>query len=447
MAQQQGMQTIKVKLPTFHDDQVRAYLTFARHDRNVLRAGRRWGKTAFAQTIACDAVIRGEPIGWFAPDYKISKPAYAEMAELLKPILKSSNANDGVLHAITGGSAEVWTLENDRAGRSRKYKKIFIDEAAFGKADMLDVWERAIEPTLLDYSGSAFVLSNTNGNNPENFFWKLCNEKEKYGFTEFHAPTWNNPNMPIRRLGESEVSYAVRRAAAFQKLKDDKPPLVHAQEYGAEFVDWSGAAFFEEGKLLIDGRPAPMPVRCDYVFAILDTATKTKKENDGTAVTYWSMDNYAEPKLICLDYEILQIEGAMLASWLPSVFARLEVFAKECGARKGSAGAWIEDKASGMVLLQHAANNGWPARACPSGLTAMGKQERAISVSEYVYRAEVKWGEIAFNKVITYKGITRNHLTSQVYTFRVGDIDQIEDDLLDAFTYGVAIALGNNEGF
>ena len=76
------------------------------------------------------------------------------------------------------------------------------------------------------------------------------------------------------------------------------------------------------------------------------------------------------------------------------------------------------------------------------------KDERAISVSGYVHRRLVKYTEHAFNKTVVYKRHARNHLLDQIESFRVGDKNRDrEDDLLDTFCYGVAIALGNNEGF
>jgi hypothetical protein len=39
--------------------------------------------------------------------------------------------------------------------------------------------------------------------------------------------------------------------------------------------------------------------------------------------------------------------------------------------------------------------------------------------------------------VVSYKGDTANHLRRQVIGYRVGNKEQIEDDLLDTFTYGV----------
>jgi hypothetical protein len=81
-------------------------------------------------------------------------------------------------------------------------------------------------------------------------------------------------------------------------------------------------------------------------------------------------------------------------------------------------------------------------------ITAMGKDERAISVSGYVHRGLVKYTDYAFHKTAIYKQHVRNHLLDQIESFRVGDRNSDrEDDLLDTFCYGIALALGNSEGF
>ncbi len=190
------------------------------------------------------------------------------------------------------------------------------------------------------------------------------------------------------------------------------------------------------------------PKHCDVVFAVIDTASKTGTDNDGTAVSYFAHNKHTGIPLLILDWDIVQIEGAMLETWLPSVFRRLDELARLCGARAGSVGAWIEDKNSGIVLLQQAINRGLDAHAINSKLTAVGKDERALSVSGYVHRGEVKYSEDAFNKSTTYKQKSRNHLVDQVERFRMGDKEhKREDDLLDTFCYGIALGLGNNEGF
>lgn len=446
-------ETVTITLPTFHPEQARCFHTSATWDLIALRAGRRWGKNVYGETTASDHIARGMTVGWFAPEYKRLTETYENIAQMVEPV-KTRSKQGEVIRTLTDGRIDFWSLDDENAGRGRKYHLIVIDEAAFGKKkQLLETWERSIKPTLVDYAGRALVMSNTNGIDPDDFFYTICHEP-RLGFRQFHAPTRSNPFLPLKRPTESFDQWVERRRAYFDKLRADTPPLVYEQEYKAEFVDWSGASFFALNEMLVKGddgiyAPVDLPVRCDAVYAIVDTATKTGRANDGTAVTYFALIKHGlSYQLVILDWDIQQIEGALLETWLPTIFQNLEHFAKACRARSGSVGAFIEDKSSGMVLLQQAARRGWPATAIDSKLTSLGKDERAISISGYVYRGLVKLSRKAFDKVTTYKGTTRNHFRGQVVGFRIGSKnEQREDDLLDTFCYGTALGLGNNEGF
>jgi adenine-specific DNA methylase len=94
----------------------------------------------------------------------------------------------------------------------------------------------------------------------------------------------------------------------------------------------------------------------------------------------------------------------------PGYVDTLEELARLCRARNGSLGAFIEDKNSGTILLQQARRRGLQAREIESRLTAMGKDERAISVSGYVHQGLIKYSDRAFNKTVVYKQRSRNHL-------------------------------------
>ena len=424
-----------IKLPELHSGQVAAYSMPGRF--MALRCGRRWGKTLFGATLISNGVARGESWGLFSPGYKFTAETYREIDELLLPIKKSGSKMEGVIHAISGGRVDFWSLDNKNAGRSRKYHGVIIDEAAFVETDMKAIWEKSIKPSLLDYRGVGWALSTPSGKDDENWFYQICTDPGQ-GFIEFHAPTSSNPYLPADEIA---------------KLALENSPEVYRQEYLAEFVDWSGIAFFLVEYLLIEGKPVPMPTKCDTVMAVIDTAIKSGKEHNSTAVAWVAYDSLVRDHPgTFLDWDIVQIEGANQAAWLPSVHARGEDLARQCGARYGYAGAPIEDKATGTVLIQQSQNIARQqgrralAFAIDSKLTAMGKDERAIAASPYVYAGKMKIAEPAFAKTKVHKGRSANHFLNQVTSFRVGSKATDGLDLLDVFCYAVLMTCAPNSG-
>jgi hypothetical protein len=387
----------RIRLPRLHSGQADAYSALLPYRFKALRCGRRFGKTEFAKAWIVQGLIQGEECAWFAPQHMTWSEIYVDLIEKLRPMVVASSRSPPVIRLSNGGRIDFWSLENCIAGRGRRYRRVVIDEAAFGKNgdnrsddSTMALWEGAIKPTLVDYEGRALACSNSAGKNLDNFFYNICNDPQ-YGFREYHATTMQNPLLPMRKANEVTEAWQARRERLFEELKANNDPLVYAQEHLAEFVDWSGVAFFNREKLLVEGQPAPFPTRCDVLFAIIDTASKTGTDNDATAVTYFAFNRHFGVRLLVLDWDITQSEGATLETWLPSVFVRLEELSKLCGAREGSAGAFVEDKSSGTILLQQALRRGMPVHAIESKLTSMGKDERAFSVSGYVHRERVKY--------------------------------------------------------
>ncbi|MEI1276562.1 hypothetical protein V8G45_27325 [Klebsiella pneumoniae] len=420
-----------VKLQELHAKQADIGRAFNESRRVVIRCGRRFGKTTLLERCASKWAYNGLKVGWFGPTYKLNLPTYKRILRTIQPVVVAKSKIDQVIETRRDGCVEFWTLQDEDAGRSRFYDRVIIDEGSLVPKGLRNIWEQAIAPTLLDRKGHAVMAGTPKGIDPDNFFYEACTDKT-LGWQEFHAPTASNPMLDPE---------------AVAKLKDEYPALVYQQEYLADFVDWNGAAFFSESSMLVDGEAVDYPTRCDQVFAVVDTALKDGLEHDGTAVTYFARNIIAGTPLIILDWDVLQIEGALLESWLPTVAQRCEELAAQVGARQGSLGGWIEDKASGIVLLQQAARRSLPFHPIEEKLVDLGKEGRALSVSGYVHRGEVKISRYAHDKITNYKGQTRNHLISQVCGFRLGTKTPHHMDLLDTFTYGVAISLGDSEGY
>lgn len=342
------VETKKLILPTMHLGQAKAWWALDGHRFKILRCGRRFGKTDYAKIWLGDGLARGYECGWFAPQHKTWSEAFTEMVGTFDPILSTASKGAAVMRSTTGGRIDFWTLENAIAGRGREYKRVVIDEGAFGKSgdntvhgSLMDLWEKSIKPTPFDYGGEVLVCSNSAGKIADNFLYQISPQGgdtpneigrgAKYGFVEYHAPTHANIVLPKRNRGETPIARMARRAQMLDDLRTQNDPLVYQQEYLAEFVNWARVAFFSEDKLLEDGKLVEL-VDCDTVFAIIDTAMKDGAEHDGTGVTFYGYNAHHRFPLTVLDWDYVQIEGSLLETWLPTVYQRIP----QSGGRRGS---------------------------------------------------------------------------------------------------------------
>ena len=59
----------QITLPRLYDSQ-----QVVRHQArryNMICCGRRWGKTTMAVNLLAECILAGQPVGWFAPNYKL----------------------------------------------------------------------------------------------------------------------------------------------------------------------------------------------------------------------------------------------------------------------------------------------------------------------------------------------------------------------------------------
>lgn len=185
---------------------------------NVLCCGRRWGKSLLAENLLCEIALGGKPVGYFTPTYKLLDGTYKACLNILEPIIRRKNDHQ-FIELITGGVIDFWSLENELAGRSRKYKRVIIDEGAFDR-NLFTHWTESIRPTLTDYKGDAFFLSTPRGKND---FFKLYQKgKTDDGWRSWQMSTYTNPFIDPTEIDDA---------------RKDLPELAFSQEYLAEFND------------------------------------------------------------------------------------------------------------------------------------------------------------------------------------------------------------------
>ena len=191
---------------------------------NVVACGRRWGKTEMGiEHLALPTFLAGQPVGWFAPTYKLLDEAWDSTLDALMPmrsLLEVSKA-DHQIRGPNGGTIDFWTLagatsDSSSAGRGRKYKRVIIDEAAHARYLEGD-WTKAIRPTLADLEGDGWFLSTPRG---RNYFYRLWLRDSK-GWKSWRFPTSTNPYIKAVEIEEAERSL---------------PRDAYEQEYLAEFL-------------------------------------------------------------------------------------------------------------------------------------------------------------------------------------------------------------------
>ncbi len=194
---------------------------------NVLDIGRRAGKTYLGINLAAECALEGNPVGWFAPTYKYVLEVWQDLTRIMRPVASKINATERRIELHNGGVIEVWTLEKEDAGRSRKYKKVIVDEAAIAP-NLKTAWEQAIMPTLTDLRGDAWFLSTPKGLNYFYDLFKRGQDETQPDWISWQLPSTVNPFLPPEEI-------------ELQRLQ--LPQAVFLQEYLAEFLQNEGAVF------------------------------------------------------------------------------------------------------------------------------------------------------------------------------------------------------------
>ena len=149
-----------------------------------------------------------------------------------------------------------------------------------------------------------------------------------------------------------------------------------------------------------------------------------------------------------LDWDVVQIKGALLETWLPTIFERLQQLATTCGARFGTSGAWMKTRTQEQYSFNRHNVAAGPQTPLSRNLRRWGKTSAqsphlamCIAVTSNILRMPTtKQSLTSKNREITSSS------RSRIFGLEIGTAER-EDDLLDTFCYGIAISLGNSEGY
>lgn len=304
-------------LPPFNPHPGQAHIVKNRRKRNIVRAGRRFGKTY----ALIDMILnqhggalggkdgrgrRGLPCAWYAPNDAYFTRVFQEIALQYQAVIRKATSQPRpMIEFKNGGRVDFWTLENPmKCGRGNHYSRVVIDEAAHAR-HLQTAWEQSIVWTLADLNGDAFFISTPAG---MNYFAELYRKAETDpDWLTYKAPSFDNPYLPEGWMEEQ---------------RDSMPDLVFAQEVLAEFVVF-GAGLVKPEYLRDSYAPHGLPV----VLGV-DLAISEKEGADWTAIVALSHDT-TTGKVYVLEVErfrgafatVLERIRAAAARWNPTIIA------------------------------------------------------------------------------------------------------------------------------
>lgn len=211
----------QIKLPELHAGQLRIMREAKR--RNVISAGRRWGKNILLQDLAIDSAISGHFVGWAAPVFKQTHDDFRAIQNLCAPIIRRVSVSEMRLEFITGGVVEFWSADHADAIRGKKYHRFIVNEAGF-VPDLLSIRNFVIMPTLIDYQGDEWYSGTPKGMNG---FWNLYNQRGE-DWMRWLMSSYDNPHIPAKELDD---------------LKNVMTERAYMQEICAQFIEDGGGVF------------------------------------------------------------------------------------------------------------------------------------------------------------------------------------------------------------
>ncbi len=215
---------LQVKLHILHPAQQRIIQEAKRF--NVLKCGRRFGKTEITKELAVQTALDGFPVGYWSPTYKDMNKVWDTLKDTLFAVTKRKDEQLKQIKLITGGSIDFWSMEDPNNGRGFAYKRAIIDEAE--KASKLkESWEQVIRATLVDMNGDAWFMSTPKFGQT---YFKTTLYQNKFQFDNWNSWTFTSYDNPF--LDPAEIEEA--------KKYDE---LTYRCEYLAEDVDNVGNPF------------------------------------------------------------------------------------------------------------------------------------------------------------------------------------------------------------
>lgn len=214
----------------------------------IIRAGRKFGKTTFAERIAMDALGPPRSSHWhIAPTYRQAKLiSWEKFKRIIPEEALAKKPNDSELIITLKNGSQLFLMGSDEPDslRGPEPNSVTLEEAAYHKSG---VWSKVIRPNLMPKKAPAYFITTPAG---YNWFKDLEDEaKRKISLGDkewavFHYTCYDNPHIDRKEIDDAR--------------KDCETEEVWRQEYLAEYESSVGRVFagFSDAKNI---RPVELP--------------------------------------------------------------------------------------------------------------------------------------------------------------------------------------------
>jgi len=214
----------------------------------IAACGRRFGKSFLAiNELAKFARHPNRKCLYVAPTYRMAKQIIWEDAKALlreKRWVKKINESELIITLVNGSQIMLRSADNPDSIRGIGVDFCVVDEAA-DIPDLENTWRAVIRPTLSDRNGHALIIGSPKG---RNYFYDL------YNTTGAEWRSWSFTTIDGGRVSAAEIESAKR----------DLDERTFAQEYLAQWVNYSGLIYYN----LHDANLKTMPVPPGVILQI-----------------------------------------------------------------------------------------------------------------------------------------------------------------------------------
>lgn len=237
-----------------------------------IRAGRKFGKTKYAEKKALDWLAPPNAVHWHcAPTYRQAKLiSWDAFKRLIPQETLYRKPNDSELHLQLKNGSQLFLMGSDEPDslRGPAPTSITMEESAYHKDG---VWQDVLRPNLTVHRAPALFISSPNG---YNWFKDLEDEaKDRIAagddeWVHFHFTIYDNPYISREEI---------------EKIKASCDPRVWSQEYMANYESSVGRVFHEFQDTERHVYSFPLPQKHEECYRSIDWGMR-----DDTA-TLWAV--------------------------------------------------------------------------------------------------------------------------------------------------------------